>query len=476
MKVLTRYLLRAHVGPFLFAFLALSAVILINTIAREMAELAGKGLATPVILEFFLYALPSNIALTVPMAMLVAVLYTFSQLAADNELTALRAGGVDLRRAIAPVVVAGLLGALGMVWFNDRVLPESNYRWTQLMLDVGRKTPLFQVREQSVNAIQSADGRTRYLWASEVDLPTSRLWEVAIYDVGDPAQTLSIFADSGTMAFNARQTDLYLTLYDGHVREASLDQPEKFQRIDFDRQVIRYAGIGNELERAAGAGSDGYRGDRAMPISMMRDRIDTLRRDIARERGTVRQIAMGSVRRSLGLPPAVDTAVTLDAYAGGAVAEGTARAALPPGEAARRAANQLRAAEDRIESLRQSVAGYQVEIQKKYAISAAMLIFVLVGAPLAVRFPRGGVGMVIVLSLIIFSLSYLGLKGGETLADRGYVSPVLAMWLMNIILTVVGLLMLVRMGRETSTSRGGGSLGEWLSGRLSFRRRREGAA
>jgi lipopolysaccharide export system permease protein len=78
MNLFTRYLLRAHIGPFFFAFVALTGVILINTLAKEMAGLAGKGLPVSVVLEFFILSLPANIALTMPMAVLVAVLYTFS--------------------------------------------------------------------------------------------------------------------------------------------------------------------------------------------------------------------------------------------------------------------------------------------------------------------------------------------------------------------------------------------------------------
>ena len=89
MKILTRYLLRAHVGPFFFAFVALTGVVLINTLARRLAELAGKGLPMRAITEFFVYALPATVALTFPMAVLVAILYTFATFTAENEITAI---------------------------------------------------------------------------------------------------------------------------------------------------------------------------------------------------------------------------------------------------------------------------------------------------------------------------------------------------------------------------------------------------
>ena len=98
---------------------------------------------------------------------------------------------------------------------------------------------------------------------------------------------------------------------------------------------------------------------------------------------------------------------------------------------------------------------YDVEIQKKFSLAAACVIFVLIGAPIALRFPRGGVGLVIGVSFAIFGLYYVGLIGGETLANKGYLPPWLAMWGANIMLALLGLLLSARMGHESSTARGG---------------------
>jgi lipopolysaccharide export system permease protein len=128
----------------------------------------------------------------------------------------------------------------------------------------------------------------------------------------------------------------------------------------------------------------------------------------------------------------------------------------------------------RAEQFRSAIYQNEVEIHKKFAISIACIVFVLVGAPIAVRFPRGGVGLVIGFSLVIFAIYYIGLIAGESLADRGIMTPFWAMWAANIILTLVGLLLLSRMGKETATSRGGdiADLLETLKGVLRIRRRR----
>jgi len=129
----------------------------------------------------------------------------------------------------------------------------------------------------------------------------------------------------------------------------------------------------------------------------------------------------------------------------------------------------------RIEQARHEHNRYGVEIQKKFSLAAACIVLVLVGAPLALRFPTGGVGLVFGVSFVVFSIYYVGLIGGEALSDKDIISPFWAMWAVNIIFAVVGLLLMTRMGHEGVTSRGGG-LGEWfenLRGRFAGRRRAE---
>ncbi|HET8650811.1 MAG TPA: LptF/LptG family permease [Gemmatimonadales bacterium] len=118
----------------------------------------------------------------------------------------------------------------------------------------------------------------------------------------------------------------------------------------------------------------------------------------------------------------------------------------------------------RIAQARDAMDRYNVEINKKWSISLACLPFVLIGVVLALRFPRGGMGLVIGGSLAVFSLYYVGLTAGESLADRGVVGPAVAMWSANAILLVLGLIGLVRVNRESGSTRGGDlqEMAEWL--------------
>jgi lipopolysaccharide export system permease protein len=449
MKILTRYLLRAHLGPFLFAFFALTGVVLINTLARRLAELAGKGLPMRAILEFFVYALPATVALTFPMAVLVAILYTFANFTAENEITAMKAGGLDLKRLLLPLLaVAGVITVV-MIWFNDRVLPESNHRWSQLFVEIARKTPTVALEPQTINKLspQANSSVTYYLRAARIDPGTNKLWDVSIYDVSNPSTLRSIYADSGIAQFNVARTDMVLTLWHGHMREVPLDDPRTFRRMTFNQQKFGIPGIGTSFNLQNQGGD--YRGDREMTVGMLLARIDTLRRQRADE-----------VKRS-GLEMRADLAYALS---GGRVPFHVDTAPAPPAitgklEAGgirartRRTAEDLNGSVQTIRNFEQQMRELDVEVHKKYSIAVASLVFVIVGVPLALRFGGGGIGMVIATSMVIFAIYYVGLIGGEALAGRGYVTPFVAMWIVNVIMAILGVAGLATMGRETATAR-----------------------
>jgi lipopolysaccharide export system permease protein len=121
----------------------------------------------------------------------------------------------------------------------------------------------------------------------------------------------------------------------------------------------------------------------------------------------------------------------------------------------------LTQAKFRLDEARHRRNRYNIEIQKKFSLAAACIVLVLVGAPIALRFPRGGVGLVIGVSFLVFAIYYIGLIGGESLANKNIISPILAMWAGNIVFSIIGLLLITKMGNERVTSRGG-QLGELI--------------
>ena len=490
-RIISRYLLAQHVAPLAFALTALTSLMLLNQVAKQFANLVGKGLPGTVILEVFVLSVPFIVAVTLPMAVLVAVLYTISHLAADNEITALRAGGVSGGRLLAPVIGGAAVVSLFAFLWSDQLLPRTNHRLRSLLVDIQRKKPSFTLREQVINEVVP---QRFFLRAARIDQASNRLRDVEIYDLEDAERRRVIRADSGRMAYTPGGTDLYLTLYDGDIQEVKRADPSQFSRTFYRTNLIRVAGIGNQFVNTGGA--DSYRSDREMSVCQMDEVVRRARADEVRARLSAQLVVANELRRLAGIAPLglrSDSAPVpaaglwcgaLDHLGGwllpdSAIAQEAApqsprrvKAQPPPPTGLRGpGAGQALEEQTRVRAARQRAAIYEVEIHKKLAIAAACLVFALVGVPMGLRFPRGGVGLVIGTSLSVFTIYYIGLIGGEELGDRLIVSPFLAMWTPNIVFTLFGLLGLAAVRRESGTARGG----DWKDLRdlfLPFRRRR----
>jgi len=284
--------LRQHLAPFGVALGALTLLMLGQQIAKQLPGLLGKGLPSSEIVEVFVLSVPFVVAVTLPMAVLIAVLRVFTRVAVDGEITAMKAGGVSVLRLITPALGGAACVATFTFLWNDQILPRSNHRLRSLQVEIQRTT-------------------------------------------------------------------------------------------------------------ASVTPSDTYKSDREMTIRELRHAARSARDDADR-----------------------------------AVVDGR--------EAMERAA-------------RQRAAMYEVEIQKKYAIAAACLVFALFGAQVGLRFPGRGVGLVVGVSTAMFPIYYAGLIGGEELGDRLIVSPFFAMWTSNLIVAIVGLVALLLIRRPASASLAGDS-------------------
>ena len=147
MKILARYVLKESVGPFLFGFSIITLVLIMDFLVDIMNLIISRGIKPLLVLELFALNLAWMLALSVPMAVLVAALMVFGRMAADNEITASRSCGVSFTRLMLPMLGGALILTLAMIWFNDRVLPESNHKARMLMTDITRAKPTWSLDE-----------------------------------------------------------------------------------------------------------------------------------------------------------------------------------------------------------------------------------------------------------------------------------------------------------------------------------------
>ncbi len=492
MRTLTRYILRRHAGPFIFAVIGTTVLLLLDQVSKRFERLIGKDLDWTVIAEVFIYSIPFILAQTLPMAVLIAVLYVFSRMEGDFEITAIKASGIPLSRVMAPLLVGAFILAGGMTWFNNTILPQSNHHLQVLLRGIGRKTPTFNLREHTINEVLPS---YVYVHPGMIDREESVVHDVAIYDERNGQESRSIYATRGKMGFSEEGEDLYFDLEDGVVQVRMNERPHAFRRIAFEQMLLKIPDVANGLERDTAA----IRGDREMNIADMRAEADlgAQMADAARSESLVYAQAITRMLldfeqpladaptsgtgdrpadrtrppeseivdwrdeipdpergrdvdladRRDGLPPTRETRAP-DEIAGEATApDSTTQVAE---SAARRfysafdAATQFQSyAEREVTGLRR-INQYWVEIHKKGTIPAACIVFVLLGAPIAVRFPRGGIALVVGVSLGIFGAYYVSLIGGERLADRLWISPLWAMWAPNVLFGGAGLVALAR--------------------------------
>lgn len=526
LKITSKYILREHLGPLVFALSALTSLLLLNYVAKKFGDLVGKGIPWEKIVEFFLLSIPFTVAMTLPMAILVATLHAFSRLAAENEITAYKASGVSMHRLVRPVWFAAIGFTLFMIAFNDQVLPRANHRLATLTADISRKKPTVAFKEQIINEVQPSK---LYLRAARIDRSSSMMHEVTIYDLTPPGKRRTIHADSGLLEMSKDQVDLLLTLYSGSMTEVSLVKPGELQRNFFNVDFVKVRGVGNTFESESP--DSNYKSDREMTICELQERVGkaaktrdsswnilwrfdrkyarSVQPDVVRPGiGTaycammksfgVKSAKAATVPQDTVKKPAAPTGAPVNTPAPapqGAAAStsqpaapqpgaqqpapaGQPVAAPPPGQAP--PAPQLHSAglppsagliaeadssnmtrtllveSSKIQFLNAEnvVNGNSVEVEKKFAIAVACFVFVLLGAPIALRFPRGGVGMTIGVSLAVFGLYYVGLLVGETTARRGMLTPFWGMWTANFLLGTLGLVLTLRLGAEGTTNRG----------------------
>src|SRR5213079_3194066 len=271
-RILSRYILRQHIPPLLYALAALTFAMLVNQVAKQFGNFVGKGLPWSIVFEVFALSIPFIVAMTLPMAVLVAVMYTFSHLAADNEVTAMKANGISIGRILAPVLGGAAVMTMISLFWNDQVLPRSNHTLRTLLVDIQRKKPTFQLKEQVINEVVAGQF---FLRAARIDPANNTLSDVTIYDLGDPDRRRIIMADSGRMAYTPGGTDLYLTLRDGEVHEVKRTDPEHFNRTFYGVNRIKVAAVSDTFVSTK---HDEYRGDRVMTICAMRDVVARARK------------------------------------------------------------------------------------------------------------------------------------------------------------------------------------------------------
>lgn len=416
MKILSKYILKEHAGPFVLSAAIITFVMLLDRILDLLNLIITKRLAPFTFFQLFGLSLPFMLALSIPMAVLVGTIMAFGRLSSDNEITAFKANGINIYRMMAPVVVVAILLSFFMIYFNNNILPDSNFALKNLIVRIHSRRPTSELKPGLFTKLKDYN-----FYYHSNDKETGLFNQIVIYDRNPGNLPRIITAKNGKVELSNGGNSLSAILYNGEIHEIDNNAPEKYTSIIFKRYHIDIPDLGLGVNPSRYA----QRGDREMSSKDMKIKIENL--DKTRQSKTNElnkyQIQLNEIKNDIHDEKKIK-------------------------KETKKLKNLIELREHRIKSLSSEISRYQVEIHKKYSIAFACLVFILIGAPIGMMTRTNTISMGFAVSSFIFLVYYISLFAGEELADRMIISPFIAMWISNIIFTAVGVYLVIYSVRE----------------------------
>lgn len=453
--------LKRHAGPFVFCFFTLMFLLLMQFLILYIDMLVGKGLPLGIIIELIITNLASMVVLAMPMAVLVACLMAFGKVTELNELAALKAAGINPIHLVNPVLVAGVLLSIFLVWFSNDVLPDANQRARSLFIDIRLKKPGFDLKPGEFYG--GIDGYT-FLVQDMTDESDS-LRDVTIYQQPDRNRKEAfIKAQKGRLESEHNGQTMNLYLRDGSILRY-LDRRKDGKKITvlektaFDRYRISFDL--SDLSFSRSNPQERSRNDRTMNIQAMMTLVDSLHKEIADQKQVI-------IDNDSYIVPAPQEDIEQQRYTHRFHTQPDSLKE-PPYPSQYIALNMLDSESDQrilhdltLSKLRSyqslledisvdtewrinKIARYMVEVHKKFAIPIACIIFVLLGAPIGMFTRRGNLGYAALIGAVFLTFYWISIIQGEKLADRMFIDPATGMWYSNILLGAIGIYFVIRI-------------------------------
>ncbi|MDQ3002873.1 MAG: LptF/LptG family permease [Fibrobacterota bacterium] len=441
--ILAKYILKEHIAPFFYALFVITFLFLVDFLIRILSSVLSKGLGLRVVLEILVLNLAWMLALSIPMAVLVATLMAFGRFSSDNEITAMKSLGISPFKAMLPVlIVAAILGG-GLVYFNNKILPEANFRAAALRNDIGRKKPTAMITPRTL----IRDFENYLIWIERLDQATGQLGGVRIYNVEAGKPIRYTFADSASMEYANGGKSILIHLKTGENHFVDPKEAENYVRVRFRTQDVAIDNVDATLERHQRS----YRTDREMSIQDMLGIVKASENRLKSLRQEYREKIFDELR-ALDIVLSADTIKDVPPrLLQGKWWKDNPIGTLAYAEVKRQEKDKIyliERYERREENERKEISQFLVEIHKKFSIPVACLVFVFIGVPLGIMARRGGIGTGVIYSVAFYLLYWICMIRGEVMADRLIIKPWVAMWAPNIIVGVGGLFLVFRMARE----------------------------
>lgn len=454
-KRLYTFMLQSFLPLFLMTFFICLFIVLMQFLWRYIDDLVGKGLEISVIAELFFYAALTMVPMALPLAILLASLMTFGNLGERFELTALKAAGISLLKAMKPLIVLMVLIAIGAFFFQNNVLPVAQTKMWTLLYSMRQKSPEVEIPEGVF--YDQLPGFNIYVKAKNPE--SGSLYDVMIYDTSrgfDNARVL--LADSGRMSMTEDQTHLFLTLHHGaqfeNLREqqggaGAGDMPYRRESFDEKRIMVAFDANFNRMDESGMRNQ--YVGKNIAELQATIDsvsaRVDSIGDSYAKSIKEIPYLGLDRYKREYRngelvkvpqKPVVLETPLNLDSIINareGTFARSYYTQALMK---AKRAKQDYEYKSFSMSDDRKTIRRHGIELQKKFTLSFACIIFFFIGAPLGAIIRKGGLGTPLIISVLLFIVYYIIDNTGYKMAREGRMEVWEGMWLSSAVLLPLG--------------------------------------
>ncbi|MDA3818564.1 MAG: LptF/LptG family permease [Prolixibacteraceae bacterium] len=455
MKRLNSYIIKSFTGPFFLTFLVSVFVLLMQFLWKYLDDLVGKGLETAVIIELIFYAAMHLVTMALPLAVLLASIMTFGNLGERFELLAIKASGVSLLKIMRPLIFLNILITLFAFTLADQVIPVTNAKFQALLWSVKKQRPEMIIKEGIFS--NEIDGYS--IKVDEKDSDSKLLKGIMIYDhTENKGNTNVIIADSGYVNMSDDKNYMILTLFEGisyndvSTSKRKDDNNNPFRRELFKKQKIVIGVSDFNLKRT----DERYFKENYQTLKNKRlaASIDTLNmkyknREEIMSRGIYYNDILNAEIVNNYHPDSIEVeklypdtiAIHVDSVFN-ALDDGKKRMVL---HSAQRLAQQNQRAilqyQTDLYNRMVWINKHMIAWHKKYSLSIACLLFFFIGAPLGAIIRKGGFGMPVVVSILLFITYYLSTIIGEKIAREGIWKVEMVVWLPTFIFFLIGMLL-----------------------------------
>ena len=448
-KKLDIFILKQFCLLFAGTFFIVLFIFMMQFLWKWVDELIGKGLSLDVLGRFFFYAAMTLDPGSFPLALLLASLISFGNLGERLELLAMKSAGIPLVRILRPVIVFSVFVAFGSFYFQNVVSPESSKQLAALIYSMRQKSPELEIPEGVFyNEIPGYN-----LFVEHKDTEKGMLYGIMIYNQGASFDdTQVVLADSGRLQSTADQKHLQLTLYDGQRFRNMQNTGSAMDRttVPYMRETFKsevdLIPFDNSLDLMDASLFDNDA--RTKDLKMLTRGIDSLRSALdSTGRDQYMQYSYSFLLHTR-LEGRKDSAMLRNRVATQPRNLDTVYAHIPDEVRGKIASSAL----DRANSGQQQTSmmaeistfnnrvlrTHQLERHKKFTLSLACIVFFFIGAPLGAIIRKGGLGLPVVVSVIIFILYYIVNHFGEVMVKNGTMDPVFGSWLSTMVLAPIG--------------------------------------